>query len=1042
MNCTAFSPKLDSDTEGGIFDRERTWSSKAVEAALRDGVDPDILWTKEDLVFTRDARYGDAWKDLCNTPLHLAILDSDHDSAEIILRYGGNVNIYNHQGHTALHEAIDHQQEDDVWFLIRHGADPNKPSRDGHVPLHLALRNGDEELFFDLLQHGASLQAAAHFEWSIVDLALLASEKGISARLMSHEHAMLPTPMLDHSESRHQFQSSKFSAAASKLLAVFLSDRILPPKDLYETYQFLLHSLHIPKHVSWDAEAVDSLTESFIASLYKASNIPSLAATERLCPACVAFQSVAARCCRRRITIIDDWSGPTEIHKDKAELEECALAGCPLCALVADWVYDESDRPLGFAEDDGTVVLLQIEDESFLESSPITLQVGTTSRFPPGELSPRVDSVHADLANSRYNYVSFQLEGFDVSFGAQEDESSHIHSTGSSRALGVAKQWLEDCRTSPAHNLCREAYGKISSGPFGPLPTRVLHVGSEHQDPYLFESNGIKASYCILSYCWGRPGNAITTKTNISERIKGIPLTSLPTLLRQAVLTARALRFDYIWIDALCIIQDDEEDWAREASVMHELYSRADLTITSLVAGDSRDDLFQPRPRRICRPIPLKLGLMLPKRDRPRFKEGSVVELAVHPKHAIAVETPVRGPVHQRAWTLQEQAMSIRILYFGAGLLHWECLHDYRLEPYPCWEGNAPNINRNFYKNRHSKLITKGLPPLEGVSLSLDDQGPFEVWQAQVQEFTRRQMTRPSDRIPAFLAISKSIAMVLKDEFVGGIWKGDNHLLESLCWRLQQPDTTDPTGPTWTWASRSGEVSYDLLEHDGKKPRKALVVSCDAEANRPQSQVFGSITLKGTLKLVQYDFSHGTPGYVYSDHVFGSEQKHCCCVFDMISFGDPPPLAYDVDGPLREDKEKGRICLLLQPIDGNGDFRTASAFRRVGIEFRPWQDRKWHAKLAQRMLSIHRPPGSASQMVASEDDTLGLRNRKLNRHASRQLPDPIEGIDQDIPPSVEDKARPEETSNSSSDNDDHVIMGTVRRRETKGVQTNRIVTIF
>ncbi|KAI7787901.1 Ankyrin-repeat domain containing transcription coregulator asaA [Diaporthe eres] len=683
INYTAFPSKLNSDNVGELFDRERrTWNSKAVVAALRDGLDPDILWTKEDLVSTRDVTYEDAWTHW-NTPLHLTIRASDQDSAETILWYGGDVNIYNHRGHTALHEAITHRQQDDVWFLIRHGADPNKPSRDGHVPLHLALREGDEELFFDLLKHGASLQAAAYSEWSIVDLALLASERGILARLMSdehNEHTLLPTPLLNCSESCHQSQPSNFAAVTSELLAVSLSDRIIPPKDLYKVYRFLLHSLHFPKYTSWEAEAVDSLIESFVASLYKFSNIPNLAATERFCPACLTFQSVAARSSSESI----------EIHKNKAELEECALAGCPLCALVADWVY-ESERFSTYTEVDGKWKWLQDEAEACLECSPITLELDKTLRSPPGELPPRVD-----LAS----------------------------------------------------------------------------------------------------------------------------------------------------------------------------------------------------------------------------------------------------------------------------------------------------------------------PFLKGLSPSLDDQDPLKVWQAQVQEFTRRPMTKPSDRIPAFLAISKSIAMGLKDEFVGGIWKGENHLLESLCWKLRQPDTTDPRGPTWTWASRSGEASYDLLEHEGKKTRKAQIVSCDAEANRSQSQVFGSITLKGTLKLVQYDSSHGRPGYVFSDHVSGSKQKFCCCVFDMIEFGDPP-LAYAYHGPRPGNKEKGRICLLLQSVDGNGDFRTASAFRRVGIEFSLWRDHvpywKWHAKLRQRML---------------------------------------EGIDQDSPPSVKDKARPEEISSSSSEDDDRIVTETLCRRETKEVQTNRIVTIF
>lgn len=1007
----AFPPKLDYYNEDEFFDRKRTWNSKSVEVALRDGLDPNTFWTREDL--TRAATDRDAWTHW-NTPLHLAIRACDHDSAEIILRYGGDVNIYNDLGHTALHEAIDHRQRDDVWFLIRHGADPNKPSRDGHMPLHLALHGGDEELFFVLVEHGASLQVAAYAEWSIADLALLASEKGILARLMSDEHKLLPTPMLSYSHSC-LLQPRNVSDAASRLLAVSLSDQILPPKDLYGTYRFLLHSLPLPRHRSWDAEAVDSLIEEFTTILYKASNIPKLAATEKFCPACLKFQSVAARFCRGPITNIVGSSEATEIHKTKAELEECALAGCPLCALVADGLYETHNRVWAPMAVNGGTTYREAVDGSCPppESSPINLHVYATLGVPRPELPSRVDSVYAHLPNFSPTVVSFQLEGFDVRFGTQEDESSHIPSTGSSRALGVAKQWLEDCRTSPAHSHCREAYRKVSRGPLGPLPTRILHVGSDHQDPYLFESNGTTATYCILSYCWGRPGNAITTKSNISERMKGIPLTSLPNLLREAVLTARALGFDYIWIDALCIIQDDEEDWAREASVMHELYSRADLTITSLVAADSRDYLFQPRPRRVCRPIPLNFGHIVPKRERPPFKDGSVVGLAVYPDLNIARETAVSGPVDKRAWILQEQAMSTRLLYFGAGLLHWECLHDYLLEPYPSGSsyGNASNINNSFYKNRHRKIVTKGLPPLEDLSSSRED--PFEVWQAQVQEFTTRQMTKRSDRIPAFLAISKSLEKVLQDEFVGGIWKGEDRLLESLCWRLRQPDTTDPRGPTWTWASRTGETLYDCLQHEGKKTRIASIISCDAGADRSQSHVFGSITLKGTLAPVQDDF------YVQPDYEYESGAKGYCCTFDMIAFGEDPPRTEPETAPNvifcpvpKLDEEGGIIRLLLQPINGNGDFRTASAFRRVGIEFRPLRDFLTYLDLYEQL------------------------------EENRQQPDSITGINQNIPAAVEGGARPEETSSISSRDDYRDVMEAFWRRKNIEVQTDRIVTIF
>ncbi|KAF6798151.1 heterokaryon incompatibility protein [Colletotrichum sojae] len=287
-----------------------------------------------------------------------------------------------------------------------------------------------------------------------------------------------------------------------------------------------------------------------------------------------------------------------------------------------------------------------------------------------------MDHIEARLEHSQRVFLNFDLGGHDVRFGRVNHLEPVDDTTGSTHALGIAKQWLETCRTSPAHSRCREAYQNISNGSHSSLPrlpTRILHVGSGNQDPYLVESHGARARYCILSYCWGRPGTAITTKVNKPERQKGIPLTSLPTLIHESILTTRSLDFKYLWVDASCIIQDDPDDWAREASQMHELYACADLIITSLVAGDSWDKPFQHRPQdmTIYRPIPLHLEL--PKWDRPEFVKGDILELAVYPPKDMIFEDYI-GPVHQRAWILQEQAMSTRLLYFEARMLHWECL--------------------------------------------------------------------------------------------------------------------------------------------------------------------------------------------------------------------------------------------------------------------------------------------------------------------------------------------------------------------------------
>lgn len=128
-------------------------------------------------------------------------------------------------------------------------------------------------------------------------------------------------------------------------------------------------------------------------------------------------------------------------------------------------------------------------------------------------------------------------------------------------------------------------------------------------------------------------------------------------------------------------------------------------------------------------------------------------------------------------------------------------------------------------------------------------------------------------------------------------------------------------------------------------------------------------------------------------------------------------------------------------VKGNGEFRTASAFRKVGIEFRVRHLLREVEQQLMKSLHVHRPFGGNSQPVANEDNNSGLRSGILNKHASRELPGPIGGVDQNIPPTVDDEARLEETSSSSSEDDDHDVVETHPRRKSIEVQTNRTVTI-
>ena len=133
------------------------------------------------------------------------------------------------------------------------------------------------------------------------------------------------------------------------------------------------------------------------------------------------------------------------------------------------------------------------------------------------------------------------------------------------------------------------------------LPTRVIDVNpsSDSQNPRLVATRGENEKYVALSHCWGSlmeseaGKHARTLSSNIQTMLAEIPLHLLPQNFQDAVTTVRELGLRYLWIDALCIIQDDPLDWAREAAKMGDVYGSAYLTIAATSATSSTDGFLR-----------------------------------------------------------------------------------------------------------------------------------------------------------------------------------------------------------------------------------------------------------------------------------------------------------------------------------------------------------------------------------------------------------------------------------------------------------------
>ncbi|CRK23235.1 hypothetical protein BN1723_002991, partial [Verticillium longisporum] len=220
------------------------------------------------------------------------------------------------------------------------------------------------------------------------------------------------------------------------------------------------------------------------------------------------------------------------------------------------------------------------------------------------------------------------------------------------RLYDEIRQLLNECEKK--HPACSQVTGE--------LPRRLLHIGSAAcPDLRVTASFPEDARYIALSHCWGPDAPFTTTWVTLTQREEGIEWNDLPRTFQDAITVARQLDVEYMWIDSLCIIQDDEDDWAVESLKMGFIYERAYLTVAAATAAGDRQGFLGGSPGRehfASRTI-----------DMDPFGGPSGVQA----RRVFDVRaTTLQDPLHTRAWTFQERIMPRRILTFSSAVF-FEC---------------------------------------------------------------------------------------------------------------------------------------------------------------------------------------------------------------------------------------------------------------------------------------------------------------------------------------------------------------------------------
>jgi hypothetical protein len=333
----------------------------------------------------------------------------------------------------------------------------------------------------------------------------------------------------------------------------------------------------------------------------------------------------------------------------------------------------------------------------------------------------------------------------------------------------------------------------------------------------LMEANGRAAEYIALSHCWGEQQLIVTSSENYEDRQKQIHFAQLSKTFQDAVTVCRKLSILYLWIDSLCIVQDDKADWERESSKMGAIYENAYVVIAADSATDGDKGCLTWRPPSVEIPCGPTVGDDAPASifARPSL---SHVELTV----AVA-DRASRNPLDTRAWALQEWLLPVRVLHFTEQEIIWDCKTELDCE---CSRARAYQINLiNAAEPNLRQSLTRCLE-VRNASAFGDLSELIKLWLFIIEEYSMRELTILTDQLPAISGLAHRFddADSRLGRYVAGLWSYD--FIEQLLWARYPGDdplrtrSSEFVAPTWSWASISEPVTW--YEEGNQKSLSAM----------------------------------------------------------------------------------------------------------------------------------------------------------------------------------------------------------------------------
>jgi hypothetical protein len=255
-------------------------------------------------------------------------------------------------------------------------------------------------------------------------------------------------------------------------------------------------------------------------------------------------------------------------------------------------------------------------------------------------------------------------------------------------------------------------------------------------------SGTVETPYVALSYVWGKKLFFKTLKSNLAQLQKDNAFSDchtklgVPRTIADAISVVGLLEERYLWVDALCIVQDDESTRHDQLNNMASIFATASVTIIAMQGSDANYGLRGLR------------GISQPRKviQRPfRLAKGHQVIECRRGSDQNSVWS-------ERGWTFQEEIFSKRTLVFAGDMVEWGCACC------SCFEGfQQSKAHRNQSGlNEHSSLFSSPVPDLAEFG-------------GLVQNYNERNFTYPEDVLAAFAGITTALSHTFHGGFICGL---------------------------------------------------------------------------------------------------------------------------------------------------------------------------------------------------------------------------------------------------------------------------------